>query len=100
MSEWHAPAHLTVDEAARRLRRSVSTIRRWIAEERLRSAQPGGRSSPHLIPVTEIERLLRGDRRVEGSNAPASAESQPARRSHAFGRGLADRRLPKWKDTA
>lgn len=35
---------LTVEDVAARVQRTPNTVRRWIAEKRLRAYQPGGRS--------------------------------------------------------
>jgi excisionase family DNA binding protein len=48
---------LTVDEAARRVRRHPETIRRWIWSGRLRSTRIGNR---HLISESDLEQLSSG----------------------------------------
>lgn len=50
----------TVKEAAARLGAKEETIRRWLRDGKIRGAMPGGQKLGYRIPVSEVERVLRG----------------------------------------
>lgn len=54
------PAILTLQEAAKFLRVSELTIRRWIRDGILEAIQPTGRLGHYRIKREEIERLMAG----------------------------------------
>lgn len=52
---------LTVKGAAERLRISEVTLLRWLRDGKLRGYKPGGRRIGWRVPLTEIERIERGE---------------------------------------
>jgi len=55
-----ATTHVTVQEAATELNLSVRAVQTRIAKGQLKAEKFGtGRTSPYLIPKTEVERILR-----------------------------------------
>ncbi|HEV2123133.1 MAG TPA: helix-turn-helix domain-containing protein [Chloroflexota bacterium] len=52
---------LTVKEVAERVRAHEVTVRRWLAEGRMKGYRPGGTKLGWRIPESEVERFLRGE---------------------------------------
>ena len=67
---------LTVAEAARRLRLSQETIRRWLREERIRGIRLATARAGWRIPASEVSEMLSGGRQIplpEGADQKKAA---------------------------
>ena len=51
---------LTVKQVAEQFGVRRETVLRWIKEGRLRGVMPGGTKAGYRVPVSEIERMVRG----------------------------------------
>ena len=58
MSKEKVETVIGVPEAARRLNRSVATIRRWIKDGDIKGSKIGG---VFLIPKSEIDKIMAGE---------------------------------------
>lgn len=72
MSEW-----LSLEEAAKRARVSVSTIRHWIRVRGLQSRRPGRR---RVVDLATLDRFIDLDGRTDPP-APATSMRAPAPRT-------------------
>ena len=70
MPRSDAPALLTIEEAAARMRRCKATVRRAIKSGRLKATQPNGKGSAWFTTVEACDAWLAGP--------PPSAEEQSA----------------------
>jgi len=55
---------LTVEEAARRLRLSQETIRRWLREKRIRGIRLATARAGWRIPAAAVDEMLSGGRQI------------------------------------
>ncbi len=57
---------MKVDEVAKRLRVSEETVRNWLRAGHLKGTRVGGRRAGWRVPVSEVERMERGESTTPG----------------------------------